>query len=207
MLRFCEDQATAVFDASSLISILAMPVAGRILCAVSNPSIVSQVRAELKKWPKDGSTIEEQEWQSNPLNLLKIQHLDSAQSDFFTRLIIENKLGSGEAASIAFIKARTGSFLICDDKKASREGRRVHADIQIVSTVSLLRQVHDMGSISKYEVAESLRESLRFARLSIPEEEHTWASSFLSFSEPANSQNARGEITTLAPSLSPETLR
>lgn len=187
----CGTAAVTVLDASALISILGMPCAEEVFARLPSPSIAQHVRTELTRWPESKRPVTTSDWRDPPLKSLMIQPLTMNQAEYFTELVVECRLGDGEAASLALVRQRADAILVCDDAKAIRDGRIRDPSLRVISTVGILKSLHEHGAFSVDGIRKALHGSLSASRLRIHEDDLLWVSNFISLSVLAEMPSTR----------------
>lgn len=174
-----------VLDASVLINLLATGRLASILsCFCPSAVVVEEVIGEVRRNPRDR---QENAALLDPFFAQAALTRDSLSgSDEMLELYLElagadeqEDLGDGEAASMAYA-VHKGYAVALDERKARAVCRRRFPNIQICSTLDMLRALEGACSISREHVVESVYDALKFARMRVPPEHDAWVRGLLS---------------------------
>lgn len=174
-----------VLDASVLINLLATGRLDSILPQVcASAVVVEEVVAEVRRNPRDRKetpAILEPFFSRAVLTRASISgseemlesYLDLAGADE------QEDLGDGEAASIAYAVHHHYPVAL-DERKAIGVCRRRFPELQICSSLEILRALASSGSFPPHHVVESVFDALKFARMRVPLEHDPWVRGLLS---------------------------
>jgi predicted nucleic acid-binding protein len=156
--------APVVIDASTVINLNATACGPRILKAIPNPFIITDVvQGELledrRNDRQDGRLVAE----LVRSGLISVAKLDDLTESHFEDLVIgrgNRTLDDGEAATIAY-GVEKGAITLIDERKATRLCRELYS-------LDMLTHTAVTAELGQDETADAVFNALRFARMRVP---------------------------------------
>lgn len=162
--------STIVADASAAISITASAHAGRILSAIPNRLIVSDlVVSELESGGLKGRTNAEQLGDLVKGDLVEVVTMGDKAEIFFEELVIgsaRNTLDDGEAATIA-CALELGGIPLIDERKARRICDQRHPSLSYGCTVDIFAHPEVGKALGNADLAIAVLNALKEARMRV----------------------------------------
>jgi hypothetical protein len=163
-------------DASVWINILATGFAKEILGSFEDPPIVVDVTAnEVRRHPLEPATITQPLEQLIADGLMSRHVLDEAAYATFVSLVgaaPPDDLGDGEAATLSFAQQSERAAAI-DERKARRIAAERFPEMEVVSTVSLLRS-EAVGRALGDRLPDAVFSALSIARMRVLKIDAAW---------------------------------
>jgi len=175
-----QHRKTKVFvpDTSVLINLLATPIADRVIEAVGSDWVYTDlVYRELITPAAHGSKNAEGIARLCEQGLLKPVQMSQDAERVAVSLMSGSavaSIGEGEAATIAFAVTRPDAVAIIDDGKATRVGRTRFSQLQITTTMGIMREPAVEARIGRTALADSVEAAIRDARAAVATDEFRW---------------------------------
>lgn len=168
-------------DASVVINLVASNYTEGILLALKRPIMVAEEAcAEFKRHPRDGGSSKPVIEALRNRGRIQIAKMADSQLEVFLRLTgcaPPDDLGDGEAATLAC--ADGVGCVVIDDKKAVRIASRDFPDQAVYSSLDLFCAEPVLRGLGKPSIAQAVYDSIKTARMRVPQHWKPWLSSLL----------------------------
>ena len=163
--------APVVIDASTVINLNATACGPRILKAIPNPFIITDVvEGELledrRNDRNDGQLVAE----LVAVGLISVAKLDDLTESHFEDLVIgrgDATLDDGEASTIAY-GVEKGAITLIDERKATRICGERYPHLTIGNSLDVLTHSAVLATLGGDATADAVFNALRFARMRVP---------------------------------------
>jgi len=163
--------APVVIDASTVINLNATACGPRILKAIPNPFIITDVvEGELledrRNDRNDGQLVAE----LVAVGLISVAKLDDLTESHFEDLVIgrgDATLDDGEASTIAY-GVEKGAITLIDERKATRICGERYPHLTIGNSLDVLTHSAVLATLGDDPTADAVFNALRFARMRVP---------------------------------------
>jgi predicted nucleic acid-binding protein len=172
-----DSKVTAVIDASTAINLNATGCAGKILRALPNRIVMTDViLGELKECRLSGRRDAELIAELVQASLIAIVPLSELQQRHFESLVIGrgiDTLDDGEAATIAYA-VESGAIALIDERKAIRICAERYPQVPIGCTVDLFTHEGAQKSLRAGELGDAVFSALQHARMRVLPRHMEW---------------------------------
>jgi predicted nucleic acid-binding protein len=169
--------APVVIDASTVINLNATACGPRILTAIPNPFIITDVvQGELLEDRRSGRNDGQMVAELIASGLISVAKLDDLTESHFVDLVIgrgEATLDDGEAATIAY-GVEKGAITLIDERKATRLCGRQYPSLTVGNSFDVLTHGAVLTALGEGGVADAVFNALRLARMRVPPSALTW---------------------------------
>lgn len=163
--------APVVVDASTVINLNATACGPRILTAIPNPFIITDVvQAELLEDRRNGRHDGQMVAELVASGLISVEKLDDLIESHFEDLVIgcgSATLDDGEAATIAY-GLEKGAITLIDERKATRLCGERYPRLIVGNSFDVLTHPAVLAALGNGATADAVFNALRFARMRVP---------------------------------------
>lgn len=163
--------APVVIDASTVINLNATACGPRILKAIPNPFIITDVaQGELLEDRRNGRNDGQLVAELVAADLISVAKLDDLTESHFEDLVIgrgEATLDDGEAATIAY-GVEKGAITLIDERKATRICGERYPRLTVGNSFDVLTHPAVLTALGNGATADAVFNALRFARMRVP---------------------------------------
>ncbi len=169
--------APVVIDASTVINLNATAYGARILKAIPNPFVITdvvqgEILEDRRSGRHDGRLVAE----LVTSRLISIAKLDDLTESHFEDLVVGQgnaTLDDGEAATIAY-GVEKGAITLIDERKATRLCRERYPRLTIGSTLDMLVHSAVLAELGRDGAADAVFNALHLARMRVPPTALDW---------------------------------
>lgn len=169
--------APVVIDASTAINLNATACGPRILRAIPNPFIITDVvQGELLEDRRNGRHDGQLVAELVASGLISVAKLDDLTESHFEDLVIGQgaaTLDDGEAATIAY-GVEKGAITLIDERKATRICGARYPQLVIGNSFDMLTHSGVLAALGESSTADAVFNALRFARMRVPPSVLEW---------------------------------
>jgi predicted nucleic acid-binding protein len=163
--------APVVIDASTVINLNATACGPRILKAIPNPFIITDVvQGELLEDRRNGRHDGQLVSELVAAGLISVAKLEDLTESHFEELVIgrgDATLDDGEAATIAY-GVEKGAIALIDERKATRICGERYPQLVVGNSFDMLTQSAVLATLGDGATADAVFNALRFARMRVP---------------------------------------
>lgn len=163
--------APVVIDASTVINLNATACGPRILKAIPNPFIITDVvQGELLEDRRNGRNDEQLVAELVAAGLISVAKLDDLTESHFEDLVIgrgDATLDDGEAATIAY-GVEKGAIALIDERKATRICGERYPRLTVGNSFDVLTHPAVLPALGSDATADAVFNALRLARMRVP---------------------------------------
>ena len=169
--------APVVIDASTVINLNATACGPRILKAIPNPFIITDVvQGELLEDRRNGRNDGQLVAELVAAGLISVAKLDDLTESHFEDLVIgrgDATLDDGEAATIAY-GVEKGAITLIDERKATRICGERYPRLTVGNSLDVLTHSAVLATLGDDATADAVFNALRFARMRVPPPSLKW---------------------------------
>jgi predicted nucleic acid-binding protein len=169
--------APVVVDASTVINLNATACGPRILKAIPNPFIITDVvRGELLEDRRNGRHDGQLVAELVASGLISVAKLDDLTASHFEDLVIgrgDATLDDGEAATIAY-GVEKGAITLIDERKATRLCGERYPRLTVGNSLDVLAHGAVLAELGDDGTADAVFNALRLARMRVPPAALEW---------------------------------
>jgi predicted nucleic acid-binding protein len=169
--------APVVIDASTVINLNATACGPRILKAIPNPFIITDVvQGELFEDRRNGRNDGQLVAELVAASLISVAKLDDLTESHFEDLVIgrgDATLDDGEAATIAY-GVENGAIALIDERKAVRICGERYPRLTVGNSFDVLTHPAVLAALGNGAAADAVFNALRSARMRVPPSALTW---------------------------------
>lgn len=169
--------APVVVDASTVINLNATACGPRILTAIPNPIIITDVvQGELLEDRRSGRNDGQMVAELIASGLISVAKLDGLTESHFEDLVIgrgDATLDDGEAATIAY-GVEKGAITLIDECKAARLCGQHYPGLLVGTTFDILAHVEVIKAIGHQGLGNAIEKALMLARMRVPPQCMSW---------------------------------
>jgi len=169
--------APVIIDASTVINLNATACGPRILKAIPNPFIITDVvQGELLEDRRNGRNDGQLVAELVAAGLISVAKLDDLTESHFEDLVIgrgDATLDDGEAATIAY-GVEKGAIILIDERKATRICGERYPRLTVGNSLDVLTHPALLATLGDDATADAVFNALRFARMRVPPPSLKW---------------------------------
>jgi predicted nucleic acid-binding protein len=174
--------APVVVDASTVINLNATACGLRILRAIPNPFIITDVvQGELLEDRRNGRNDGQLVTELIAAGLISVTKLDDLTESHFEELVIgrgDATLDDGEAATIAY-GVEKGAIALIDERKATRICGERYPQLVIGNSFDVLAHSAVLAALGDGATADAVFNALRLARMRVPSSALKWVTELI----------------------------
>lgn len=174
--------APVVIDASIVINLNATVCGPRILKAIPNPFIITDVvQGELLEDRRNSRNDGQMVAELVAAGLISVAKLDDLTESHFEELVIgrgDATLDDGEAATIAY-GVEKGAITLIDERKATRICGERYPKLVVGNSFHVLAHSAVLAALGDGATADAVFNALRFARMRVPPSSLKWVTELI----------------------------
>jgi predicted nucleic acid-binding protein len=174
--------APVVIDASTVINLNATACGPRILKAISNPFIITDiVQGELLEDRRNGRHDGQLVAELVAEGLISVAKFEDLRESHFEELVIgwgDATLDDGEAATIAY-GVEKGAVALIDERKATRICGERYPQLVVGNSFDVLAHSAVLAALGDGATADAIFNALRFARMRVPPSALKWVTELI----------------------------
>jgi predicted nucleic acid-binding protein len=174
--------APIVVDASTVINLNATACGPRILKAIPNPFIITDVvQGELLEDRRNGRHDGQLVAELVAAGLISVAKLEDLTESHFEELVIgrgDATLDDGEAATIAY-GVEKGAIALIDERKAARICGERYPQLVVGNSFDMLAHSAVLAALGDGATSDAVFNALRFARMRVPSSALKWVTELI----------------------------
>ena len=174
--------APVVIDASTVINLNATACGPRILKAIPNPFIITDVvQGELLEDRRNGRHDGQLVAELVAAGLISVAKLEDLTESHFEELVIgrgDATLDDGEAATIAY-GVEKGAIALIDERKAARICGERYPQLVVGNSFDMLAHSAVLAALGDGATSDAVFNALRFARMRVPSSALKWVTELI----------------------------
>jgi predicted nucleic acid-binding protein len=174
--------APVVVDASTVINLNATACGPRILKAIPNPFIITDVvQGELLEDRRNGRHDGQLVAELVAAGLISVAKLEDLTESHFEELVIgrgDATLDDGEAATIAY-GVEKGAIALIDERKAARICGERYPQLVVGNSFDMLAHSAVLAALGDGATSDAVFNALRFARMQVPSSALKWVTELI----------------------------
>lgn len=175
--RLIDLAAPIVVDASTVINVNATGYGARILKAIPNPVLMTDVvQEELLEDRRSGRNDGEMVSALVAAGIVKVVKIDDLTSNYFEDLVIgsaQGTLDDGEAATVAYAVEK-GAIALIDERKATRLCSVHYPLLAVRNSLDIFSHSEVLKELGEEGLAAAVFNALRNARMRVPTSAIQW---------------------------------